>query len=184
VAPSVCISEVNGPAPLRPGVKPYPEPIMRDPAVLFLMIFAAGGLAFILIRGFYSWPRGFFAGEEIRHEPPTTLEKALRTGISLWLVWVAVPALLTSRLSIIVPWRFDPSNLNRAARIVLHGPPLIVMCLACFCGAAALMLELAWWWHLDIRPTPYRWVLRGLSFLAVVCFGGSLWLWLYAKITQ
>jgi len=146
---------------------------MRDPAALLLLAFAACGMVLAFIRTYYSWPRGFFAGEGIRQGPPKTLEKVLRTGISLWLVWVAVHALLTSRLSIIVPGRFDPNNLNRAARIVLHGPPLMVMCLACFCGAATRMLELVWWRPLCIARSPHRWVIRGLSFLAVACFGLS-----------
>jgi len=45
-----------------------------------------------------------------------------------------------------------------------------VMCLGCFCAAAALMLELAWWRHLCIARSPHRWAIRGLSFLAVACF--------------
>ena len=157
---------------------------MRDPAALLLLAFAACGLVLAVVRTYYSWPRGFFAGEGIRDGPPTTLEKALRIGVSLSLVWVAVHALLTGRLSIPVRGRFDPNNLNRAARIVLHGPPLIVMCLACFCAAAALMLELVWWRHLCVARSPHRWAIRGLSFLAIVWFGLSLWPWLAAKITQ
>ena len=157
---------------------------MSDPAVLFLLVFAACGMVLAFIRTYYSWPRGIFAGEGIRQGPPGTLEKVLRTGISLWLTWVAVHALVTSRLSIMVPGRFDPNYPHRAARIVLHGSPLIVMCLACFCAVAALMLELAWWRHLCVARSPYRRAIRGLSFLAVACFGLSLWLWLSANITK
>jgi hypothetical protein len=157
---------------------------MKDPAALFLLVFAACGIVLAFLRTFFSWPRGFFSGEGVRYAPPGTVEKVIRTGISVWLVWVAAHAILTSRLSIMVPGRFDPNNLNRAARIVLHGPALMVMCLACFSGAAALMLKLAFWRHLVSAPTPQRWVLRGLSFLAVACFGLSLWLWLYANITK
>lgn len=157
---------------------------MKDPAAFLFVLLAAAGIAWILVRGYFSWPRGFFAGEGIRREPPSTLEKAIRTGISLWLLWVAVHALVTSRLSIIVPFRFDPNNLNRAARIVLHGWPLVVMCLACFCGAAALLLELAWWRNLRGGWTTHRFVLRGLSFLSVAWFGLSLTWWLYANVTK
>ncbi len=149
-------------------------------AALVWVLLAACGFVWIF--------RGFFFDELLRRGqsmgPPSKFELVLRAIVSLWLVWFGVRGLVTKRLSLLVPGRFDPDNLNRAARMHLHGMALVLMCLAALAGAAAVMLGAirgdGW------RERLGRWeiLVRVLSFLAVVSFGLSLSLWLYDRIAR
>ncbi len=143
----------------------------KPEAVLFVLIFA-GGFVWILLRN-YSF-RELTRNEEPIECPP--LFAVIYLAISLCLVWFGIRGLLANGISIFVPGRFDPDDLNRAARIQMHGAAAMLMCLASLCAATAIMSNL-----LKLRGRLLR---RGFGFLSVILFGVSLSLWLYQNVKE
>jgi uncharacterized membrane protein YfcA len=145
---------------------------MHKPEALFFVLIFAGGFVWILLKN-YSFR------ELSRQEEPNECPRFLAVmylAISFGLVWFGIGGLLANGISILVPGRFDPNDLNKAARIQMHGAAAMLMCLASLCAATAITSNL-----LKRRRRLLR---RSFGLLSVILFGVSLSWWLYQNVKE